>query len=42
MEPWYVAPEISFAEQQKWFAAKSGPHPSGVFYDSNGQTRGAD
>jgi type II secretory pathway pseudopilin PulG len=38
--PWYVGPEISFAEQQKMFATMEGPHPSGVFYDCRGQTRG--
>ena len=38
--PWYVGPEISFAEQQHMFATMEGPHPSGVFYTSTGQTRG--
>jgi prepilin-type N-terminal cleavage/methylation domain-containing protein len=41
-DPWYIGPEISFAEQRTWFAAKLGPHPAGVFYDSGGQTRGTD
>jgi len=38
--PWYVGPEISFAEQQNMFATMEGPHPSGVFYTWTGQTRG--
>jgi type II secretory pathway pseudopilin PulG len=38
--PWYVGPEMSFAEQQNVFATMKGPHPSGVFYDCRGQTRG--
>jgi hypothetical protein len=38
--PWYVGPEISFAQQQNIFATMAGPHPSGVFYDCWGQTRG--
>lgn len=41
-DPWYVGPEISFADQKKLFAAKAGPHPAGIFYDSNGQARGGD
>src|SRR5262245_18363917 len=40
--PWYIGPEITFAVQKKWFELKSGPHPSGVFYDSNGQVRPED
>jgi prepilin-type N-terminal cleavage/methylation domain-containing protein len=42
LDPWYVGPEISFATQQQWFAEKLGPHESGTFYDSRGQTRGGD
>ncbi len=38
--PWYIGPEISFAEQQNMFATMMGPHPSGVFYTHWGQTRG--
>jgi type II secretory pathway pseudopilin PulG len=38
--PWYVGPEISFAEQQNMFATMEGPHPSGVFYDCWGRTLG--
>jgi type II secretory pathway pseudopilin PulG len=38
--PWYVGPEMSFAAQQTMFATLEGPHPSGVFYDCWGQTRG--
>jgi hypothetical protein len=38
--PWYVGPEISFAAQLNLFATMEGPHPSGVFYDCWGQTRG--
>ena len=25
-DPWYIGPEISFADQQKLFAAQAGPH----------------
>jgi type II secretory pathway pseudopilin PulG len=39
-QPWYVGPEISFAEQQNMFAKMPGPHPSGLFYTWDGQTRG--
>jgi len=39
-DPWYLGPEISFAQQSALFAAKQGPHQSGIFYDSNGQTHG--
>ncbi len=40
--PWYVGPEITFAEQRKLFESKTGPHPGGTFYMHNGQVRGAD
>jgi hypothetical protein len=40
LDPWYIGPEITFAEQQTWFSTKSGPHESGLFYDANGQSRG--
>jgi prepilin-type N-terminal cleavage/methylation domain-containing protein len=39
-DPWYVGPEISFAEQQALFATADGPHLSGVYHTSRGQTRG--
>lgn len=42
LSPWYLGPEITFSEQRKWFESKSGPHPSGVFYDKNGQVRPED
>lgn len=41
-DPWYSGPEISFVQQRTLFAAKQGPHQSGIFYDSNGQTHGGD
>jgi hypothetical protein len=41
-DPWYIAPEISFAKQAQMFANERGPHQSGTFYDRNGQIRGAD
>ena len=41
-EPWYVGPEISTAERQTMFATTKGPHLSGVFYNSYGQTYGTD
>lgn len=40
--PWYVGPEITFAEQRKLFESKTGPHPGGVFYTRKGKVRGAD
>jgi hypothetical protein len=40
--PWYIGPEISFAEQQTMFATMEGPHPSGAFYTWTGQTVGGD
>jgi hypothetical protein len=39
---WYVGPEITFAEQQKLFASRTGPHSQGVFYTNNGAVRGVD
>jgi prepilin-type N-terminal cleavage/methylation domain-containing protein len=39
-DPWYIGPEISFAEQRQMFANERGPHQGGVFYDGGGQTRG--
>jgi type II secretory pathway pseudopilin PulG len=35
--PWYIGPEISFAQEQKMFAERQGPHQSGSYYDSSGQ-----
>jgi prepilin-type N-terminal cleavage/methylation domain-containing protein len=35
-EPWYIAPEMTFAEQLQRFATNKGPHPSGAFYDHKG------
>jgi prepilin-type N-terminal cleavage/methylation domain-containing protein len=40
LTPWYVGPEISFAEQQKMFETMRGPHPPGLFYTANGEVRG--
>lgn len=39
-DPWYFGPEITFVQQNMLFATKQGPHPNGLYYDSNGQTRG--
>lgn len=39
-DPWYVAPEISFAEQKKMIADERGPHQGGVFYTHAGETLG--
>ena len=41
-KPWYVGPEITFAEQREMFASESGPHPAGVFYTHTGAIRGLD
>lgn len=38
--PWYVSPEITFAEQQQMLATKKGPHPSGIYYSNTGATLG--
>ena len=40
LTPWYVGPEISFAEQQKIFETMRGPHPGGIFYTHGGASRG--
>jgi prepilin-type N-terminal cleavage/methylation domain-containing protein len=42
LEPWYIAPEMTFAQQRELFATKNGPHPAGVFYDHAGQVHGAE
>ena len=42
LDPWYVAPEITFKEQHELFAQKNGPHPGGAFYDHRGQVHGLD
>jgi len=39
IRPWYVGPEITFAQQQQLFAKKLGPH-AGLFYAAGGQTYG--
>jgi type II secretory pathway pseudopilin PulG len=36
--PWYIGPEITFAQEQDMFAKRQGPHNSGIFYDSDGKT----
>jgi prepilin-type N-terminal cleavage/methylation domain-containing protein len=40
--PWYVGPEITFAEQQKMFETMRGPHLAGLFYTAGGDPRGGD
>jgi prepilin-type N-terminal cleavage/methylation domain-containing protein len=35
-EPWYTAPEMSFAEQRQLFSTNTGPHPAGTFHDHKG------
>jgi prepilin-type N-terminal cleavage/methylation domain-containing protein len=40
LEPWYIAPEMTFAEQRELFATSDGPHPAGAFYDHTGQVHG--
>ena len=35
-EPWYIAPEFSFAERAELFATKPGPHPPGLYISSTG------
>ncbi len=37
-DPWYVGPEVTFAQEQVMFTSRQGPHQSGLYYDSNGQT----
>jgi hypothetical protein len=39
-EPWYIGPEITFAEQAILFATKKGPHSAGEFYTNTGRARG--
>jgi prepilin-type N-terminal cleavage/methylation domain-containing protein len=41
-DPWYIGPEVTFAEQTQMFANERGPHQGGVFFDGDGQTRGGD
>jgi prepilin-type N-terminal cleavage/methylation domain-containing protein len=40
LSPWYVGPEITFAEQQVMFEKMRGPHLAGLFYTSGGGVRG--
>lgn len=40
-DPWYVGPEMSFDQQAKMLEKEQGPHQGGVFFDGDGQTRGA-
>jgi hypothetical protein len=42
LEPWYVGPEISTAQQREWFAAQAGPHTSGAFCMGSGDMRGGE
>ncbi len=39
-DPWYVGTEISLDNQRAMFTTMQGPHPSSVFYGSDGQTYG--
>jgi hypothetical protein len=39
-EPWYVGPEMTFAEQQKVLSTLKGPHPSGIYYSNTGAILG--
>lgn len=36
-EPWYIGPEITFAQQKLMFTMQRGPHPAGEFYSQAGQ-----
>jgi hypothetical protein len=38
--PWYVGSEINLTEQRIMFDTQQGPHQGGIFYTSDGQTRG--
>jgi hypothetical protein len=38
--PWYIGPEISYAEHQNMLATMKGPHPSGLYYSCTGATLG--
>jgi hypothetical protein len=35
-EPWYTAPEMTFAEQRILFSTNLGPHQGGAFHDHKG------
>jgi prepilin-type N-terminal cleavage/methylation domain-containing protein len=35
-EPWYTAPEMTFAEQLQLFSTNKGPHQAGAFHDHLG------
>ncbi len=35
-EPWYVAPEVSYATQEFYFAEHEGPHPPGQYVTTGG------
>ena len=37
-DPWYIGPEITPDQELLMFANRQGPHQSGIYYDSNGQT----
>lgn len=39
-EPWYIGPEITFAERTAMIATESGPHSVGEFYSHTGQVFG--
>ncbi|HEX5472775.1 MAG TPA: DUF1559 domain-containing protein [Lacipirellulaceae bacterium] len=40
LDPWYIGPEMTFAQQQTILATKKGPHPAGIYYTNGGQTLG--
>jgi hypothetical protein len=37
-DPWYIGPEISFAQEREMFATRQGPHQGGLYYDAAGET----
>jgi hypothetical protein len=41
-DPWYIGPEISFAERQNMLATMKGPHLSGIYYTHRGETLGGE
>jgi prepilin-type N-terminal cleavage/methylation domain-containing protein len=41
-DPWYVGPEITFAERATLFKTKDGPHTAGEFYTHTGAVHGLD
>jgi type II secretory pathway pseudopilin PulG len=37
-DPWYLGPEMNYAQAEAMFASRQGPHQSGLYYDSTGRT----